>query len=877
MKKLLIVLLLFSVVDNLPAQEDSIKQRLDSLKALLDESEESMKYNVLFALSEEYMHYSPKKTLKYSRMALQKAMEIDDDTLIADARKQTGNGFLLLSAYDSAQHYYQLSLDKSEALGYQRGMANALSNMALIYEYLGKYDLALEYNLKSLQIEEKLGNTPGVAASLNSVGRVYYNIKDYEKTEEYFLEALRSYQDAGDNEGVADMFNNLGVLYRDRDNYEKAILYFQSSLVICKEAGDLDGITSVYNNIGNVYFDKGEYETALSNYNKSMEYAHKINDTWSIANTTRNIGDVYLHQNKYKPAKKAFSKSLELAADLGAREIISQVYFSFSELYQQENNFRRALNYHRMHSNLEDSIRSQKTKLRIADLELGYQIQQQQSKLALKNKTTELEESQAARANLMIYLLLAALLILVLIIALVVNRSRIKKKTQQQLETKDREIARVSEELTNFNEKLETKVKQRTGELEEEIRERRKVDLALKKALKRAEDANYLKNAFLANMSHEIRTPLNGIIGFSSLLETELSLMENKELYEYASGIQQSGERLLHLLNNIIDISRIEANDMDISLNPCHVNEIVKNISELYSFKANDKGIKFNHKLNEIPRALADEVKLTKIISDVIDNAIKYTESGFINVVTDWDEQKGKIKVIVKDTGIGIDKAYLDHIFEAFRQESLGYSRTYQGAGLGLPLAKKILELINGGIEVESVKGSGTSVSIYLPAADPVPESSGSQGTEIGEKREPDPDQYIEEDVLIFIVEDDRMNRLVLEKMLNNTGKSVPAVDGDETMEVIRSYHEKNLVFDLMLFDINLPAPWDGIKLMNEIKKKYPEYRNIPFIAQTAYAMTGDKERLLEAGFDDYIAKPVRKTELISIIKRHINLSKKIN
>ncbi|MCF8388206.1 MAG: response regulator, partial [Bacteroidales bacterium] len=132
-------------------------------------------------------------------------------------------------------------------------------------------------------------------------------------------------------------------------------------------------------------------------------------------------------------------------------------------------------------------------------------------------------------------------------------------------------------------------------------------------------------------------------------------------------------------------------------------------------------------------------------------------------------------------------------------------------------------------------------------------------------------------DLNIFIVEDDRMNRLVLVKMLKNMGNIVAAEDGEETLKIISENSKKGLTFDIMLFDINLPAPWDGIKLMEEIKVKYKEYRTIPFIAQTAYAMTGDKERLLEAGFDNYIAKPVNKKELITMIQNQLRISKKLN
>jgi len=256
-----------------------------------------------------------------------------------------------------------------------------------------------------------------------------------------------------------------------------------------------------------------------------------------------------------------------------------------------------------------------------------------------------------------------------------------------------------------------------TNTLEHELSENQIKDDALKIALKKVKDANYLKDVFLANMSHEFRTPLNGIIGFSFLLEEELSILENKELYEYAYGIYESGKSLLHLLNNIIDISRIEANDLDASLKPCNIPIIISQASELYNIRATEKGVCLSIQTLETPDVMADDEILTRVITDIIDNSLKYTEKGFIDISSGFIPEQNRVYIRVKDTGIGIDSAYLPNIFDVFRQESIGYSRDYQGAGLGLALAKRLINLIKGEIMIESVKGIGTTVSIYLPAA----------------------------------------------------------------------------------------------------------------------------------------------------------------
>jgi signal transduction histidine kinase/ActR/RegA family two-component response regulator len=486
------------------------------------------------------------------------------------------------------------------------------------------------------------------------------------------------------------------------------------------------------------------------------------------------------------------------------------------------------------------------------------------------SKNTGIEKPASAESNSNTLVLFISATFLLASMALLIS---LRKKKKQQ----DTEAAHLFTEIESLKTKIhesemhtESEINKRTAELNEKLSQSKSKGLELKIALKKAEDANYLKNAFLGIISHQIRTPLNGIIGFSSLLETELSLLENKTLYEYAEGIEQSGDRLLNLLNNIIDISKIEAHDIDIEFHPCNIDEIINNIFELYVFSANEKGLAFKSKLTETPRVIADNAKLMRVIHIIVDNAIKYTNAGFVNITTGFVPDTNEVMIRVKDTGVGIEASYQEHLFEAFRQESSGFSRSYQGAGLGLPLAKRLLDLMHGRIEINSMHNVGTTIDIFIPSEKTLltTKSFGNlQNVNVTPAGKLD----------IFIVEDDRMNRMVLQKILQKTGQVTVAVDGDETMKIISERYKKGHLFQVMLFDINLPSPWDGIKLMQAIRADYKEYRFIPFIAQTAYAMSGDREKMLEAGFDDYLAKPINKNELMTIIKNQLEKFKGIN
>ncbi len=417
--------------------------------------------------------------------------------------------------------------------------------------------------------------------------------------------------------------------------------------------------------------------------------------------------------------------------------------------------------------------------------------------------------------------------------------------------------------------KVESKLNKELEPLRKELKKFENEEIVLKKKLKGLEEANYLKNAFLSNMSHEIRNSLNGISGFANILETELALMADDNLYSYAQKIQQSGDKLENLLTNIIDISMIEANIVEKEVKENNINEIISFVENANSFRANEKGIVFKTKTDTAaPSIMADNEKLKKVLNVLVGNALKFTRKGFVTITSSHEEESEKTKIEIKDTGDGIQKDYAQLISNAFSSNNDVQEKSYQGIGIGLKLCKKFIELMDGSIEMKTNEGKGTIFTIYLPTAT----SKAKTLEEVESKNRRVTLINIPElgSLDIFIVEDDRMNRMVLEKMLKKSGSITTAVDGDDTLKLIKKAQKRNTFYSVMLFDINLPAPWDGTRLMQEIRRIYPEYKNIPFIAQTAYAMAGDKSRFLEAGFDDYISKPIIKNELLTLIEKQI-------
>ncbi len=726
--------------------------------------------------------------------------------------------------------------------------------------------------LANAQLDSTLQIVQGVQPSLQKadfyidIGVFFRETNRYDKAIVYLNEAGKLLQGSEKTSEQARLLTVKGVLYHKIYNYDKALNALQDALDIRKKRYDTANIAALHHSIGSVYFDTKQFYKAEKAFHKAISNSDDDAPSKLTLRSAQLLALSLTRQNKYDQAQQILGTYLPIAEKANDFRALSAYYDLLTEIQKQNNRYKQALENKALHFTYKDSIEQKKQAAQIAFLRTQQELETQK----IQQKQNAVSENLKKKAHHKTWLqwVIGALVLLILIAAFWFLRTlrKSREKFKAQLAEKEDILTNTKKQLEEANEDVEAKIDERTTELQDQIEKFRKKDIDLKKALREAEDANYLKNAFLSNMSHEIRTPLNGIIGFSSLLETELSLMENDELYGYAQGIQTSGERLLHLLNNIIDISRIEANDLQVSLQETNIEQIVDKSAELFKFKANEKGIKFNLKLEETPMVYADPTSLSKVISDIIDNSVKYTEKGFINVTSGFDNDKKEVFVKVRDTGVGIDENYLPKIFEAFRQESLGYSRAYQGAGLGLPLAKRLLDLMDGRIDIDSRKSEGTSVIIFIPTKEKI-ESERVKPKTKQKKKKYVPELYKPiEEVQIFLVEDDRMNRLVINKMLDNDWTVTSAEDGDTTLEAIAKAYKKNIVFDIMLFDINLPSPWDGIKLMKHIRNKYPEYKEVPFIAQTAYAMRTDRTRLMEEGFDEYISKPINQQRLITML-----------
>jgi PAS domain S-box-containing protein len=390
-----------------------------------------------------------------------------------------------------------------------------------------------------------------------------------------------------------------------------------------------------------------------------------------------------------------------------------------------------------------------------------------------------------------------------------------------------------------------------------DITERINIELDLKAALEKATESDRLKTAFLQNISHEIRTPMNGILGFTNLLtEPDLS---GEEQQEYVEIINNNSDRMLNTINDLMDISMIESGQMKIAVSEVNVNNQSKELYTFFKPEAEKKGIQLSF-INTLPTQEAiiktDKNKLYSILTNLIKNAIKYSNKGKIEF---GYEKKGEyLEFFVKDTGIGIPKDRQKAIFDRFVQADIEDRRAFEGSGLGLSISKAYVEMLRGRIWVESEEGAGSQFYFTIPY-NPNPEEKTTTLDEI-------PTQKTESQITglkVLIAEDVEEAHKYLTTVLKSFSKEIlHSKTGIETIEISRN----NPDIDLILMDIKMPkmSGYEATRKIREFNK------DVIIIAQTAYALTGDREKALNAGCDDYISKPVYKEELMEMIKKYL-------
>jgi CheY-like chemotaxis protein/nitrogen-specific signal transduction histidine kinase/HPt (histidine-containing phosphotransfer) domain-containing protein len=405
-------------------------------------------------------------------------------------------------------------------------------------------------------------------------------------------------------------------------------------------------------------------------------------------------------------------------------------------------------------------------------------------------------------------------------------------------------------------------IQERDAHLEDKVVRRTK---ALMQAKNTAEAASRAKSEFLANMSHEIRTPMNGVLGVADLL-LQADIPDKQR--ELVRTIRASGKNLLYIINDILDFSKIEAGKLELEYINFDLRELIDGIYDLFSSKASEKGLTMVSQVQEdvLKIVHGDPVRLRQILTNLIGNAIKFTDHGSVQLFTRLEEQKDGVCVLrfeVHDTGIGITAKQKEGIFDTFSQADSSTTRKYGGTGLGLTISRQLVELMDGKIAVTGEPGNGACFWFTVALQVPVDQETAFFDYKQGQKKElSDISRF---DCRVLLAEDNITNQIVAEGMLELFGCKVDlATNGKEAVKAVRDQK-----YDLILMDCQMPE-LDGYSATGEIREfeKLTGGDHLPIVALTAHAMSGDRERCISVGMDDYLSKPLGQDQLGAVLEK---------
>jgi nitrogen-specific signal transduction histidine kinase/CheY-like chemotaxis protein len=393
-----------------------------------------------------------------------------------------------------------------------------------------------------------------------------------------------------------------------------------------------------------------------------------------------------------------------------------------------------------------------------------------------------------------------------------------------------------------------------------DITDRRMAELEMQKARLETERSAEAKEKFMANVSHELRTPLNGINGFLDLLKhSELSKVQAKWL----NLIIQSSDHLLNLVNEILDLYKINQGDSVPESEPFSIAETLNDIAEIFNLQAQNKGLQWEQSIlcHSVDICLSDRLRIIQILNNLLSNAIKFTEQGSIAFTAEIivsDAQHATLTIQIKDTGSGIPSDFIDLVFEPFVKIYHDKQVKFEGTGLGLTITKKVVNSLQGKMYVESIEGQGSTFFVEIPLLlDIAPSHINPTPSDLDEIA----------GYHIFIAEDHPVNRFLLSTQLMQVGHTT--AEAESGAEALLMLQELDTVPDLFIFDINL-GDTTGDLLLQDVKRQFPQLSEIPAIALTANMMDDYKEKILKSGFQGYISKPYKAEELLMLIQKLI-------
>ena len=766
---------------------------------------------------------------------------------------------------DTVFYHAQLQYDLAESNGLKYWMSDALKTQGGFYLNKNDHKKAIEYYSESLVLAEEIGDKLLIAKNSFNLGTAPYKEGDFASAFPHFTRAAKLFEELGEKELEALTLSNMSHLYAQQREIKKSNEYLKKAISIREEIAKTD------NGFRNKFFLAGmkqnyknqEAKLVLMDDNtdsigkaEAVEKIKLANDSLLLLATKDN--KVYTQANKKEGNKKTnqikqdkigksffttvgsltaeaqihldqkdtikaipyLEEALSLAQKEGEISSTGWTSYTLYQSYRATRQYRKSLNMLNLAVVTRDSINSMENQKAVIQQQVKSDYEKQKAIDDLENEKRIAIETQKKENQQKLSIAIGIGLLLISLLALVIfNRLKITRQQKALIE----------------------------------------------KQKKKVEQSEKYKEQFLANMSHEIRTPMHAISGMVKILERN----EHPPSQDvFLQAMKTSSDNLVVILNDVLDLSKIEAGKLDIESIATSPAAVIENVTQILKYKAEEKGLQLNYQIDEeVPELImGDPTRLNQILINLTSNAIKFTEKGNVNILL--QKENDRLKFSVKDTGIGIPKEKIEKIFGAFEQAKDSTTRSYGGTGLGLSISKQLVELQSGKIWAESEEGQGSTFFIELPLV--IAASNAINEGIITEDKLNKMTASLE-GIRVLLAEDNPFNQMIAQDDLSFFIKNIKIDVVENGALAVEKFKTGN--YDLILMDVQMPVMngFEATRRIREIEKSEGGKTRIPIIAMTASLLKSEVDNCYDAGMDNYIPKPYKSEELIAPIFSEMN------